>query len=112
MRLRGRRHWRHTINIVEGVPGSGPHAGTTVWTSDPTRANLQAAVQSLDRASIIRHGLDTTTEYFWVRLDETAGPITPNDTALEFSNLFLIVTSVNHVPGEEYELIATVGQRQ
>lgn len=107
----GRYHWQHTVSVVTGERGSGPHAGTTVWTDDPTRVDLQAAVQSMDRASIVRHGLNTTQEHFWVRLDETAGPITPNDTALEFSNLFLIVTSVNHVPGEEYELIATVGQR-
>ena len=111
MKLRGRRHWRHTVDIVTGTPGTGPHAGTTVWENDPNRANQQAAVQSMDRASAVRHGLDTTVEHFWVRVDETAGPITPSDTALEFGSLFLIVTSVNHVPGEDFELIATVGRR-
>lgn len=107
MRLRGRRHWTSTVSIATGVRGTGPDAGATIWTDDPTRADLQAAVQSMDRESIVRHSLSTDQEHFWVRLDEAAAPLRPLTNALVWNDRQLVITSVNHVPGEDIELIAT-----
>lgn len=108
MRLRGRRHWTFTVGVEIGTKeGTGPDAGETTWASDSTRQNLIAAVQSMDLEAVTRHNLSAKQEHFWVRLEESAMPLKPETNALAWNGKRLVITSVNHTPGSDVELIAT-----
>ena len=104
MKLRGRRHWTERITVL-AFTGGGPDP------DNPTgRANLQAAVQSTDRESILKAGLETTQEHWWIRI-EPGARVTQQANRIRWhsseGNTDLEITSVNAIPGEDIELTVT-----
>lgn len=71
MRLRGRRHWTETVDVLSAVqvtsgPGTGGVASTSVLHS-----GITASVQPASNADVIRHGLETDSPVYWVRFAES-----------------------------------------
>lgn len=111
--MRGRYHWRETISIstfTTGPDKDNPMGDpVTKLTADSTRQNLQASVQSMDRRAVVEAGLDTTREWWWIRVGSEAGPITDAHRVI-WSGLTLRAEAVNPghpIPGEDLELTVT-----
>src|SRR5690625_585414 len=115
--LPGRRHWTETGTVHDHCPG-GHDPDNPMWhplpaacDTDPPRPNIEAFVESMDRASIIHAGLDTTQEHWFIRLNP--GPrLTQQDNRIRWHNavegdIDLSIVSVNAIPGEEIELTTT-----
>src|SRR5690625_4497750 len=115
--LPGRWHWTETVTVLDYFPGGhdpdnpmgDPLPGS--WDPDPARSNSEAVGESMDRASIIPAGRDTTQEHWFIRLNP--GPrLTQQDNRIRWHNavegdIDLSIVSVNAIPGEEIELTTT-----
>lgn len=115
--IAGRFHWTERITVLSHTPG-GPDPANPMgdplpasWGPDPARSNIEAFVESMDRASIVRAGLDTTQEHWFIRLNP--GPrLTQQGNRIRWHNaaegdIDLAIVSVNAIPGEEIELTTT-----
>lgn len=114
--LPGRWHWTETVTVLVRTPG-GPDPDNPMGdplppssTPDPARSNVRAAVQSLDREAIIKAGLNTSEEHWWIRIGP--GPrLTQQGNRVRWhsseGDVDLVIVSVNAIPGEDIELIVT-----
>jgi hypothetical protein len=114
--MRGRYHWNQRVTVLNHFAGGTNPADPmgdplpSGWKPDPERSSVIAFIESMDRESIVRAGLDTTQEHWFIRI-EPGNRLTQQGNRIRWhsaeGDLDLSIVTVNAIPGEDIELTIT-----
>lgn len=107
MKLRGRRHWKSTIQLGAAEYGSGAFGGRFLGLIDllPEQA---ASVQTVSLRDRLERGLETIAEVYWIRCDNPGVLIQPTAHGLLWNGKTLVIRDQTGVEGADLQLLAEV----
>lgn len=107
MKLRGRRHWKSTIQLATAEYGSGAFGGRFLGLIN-LRPAQAASVQTVSLRDRVERGLETLTAMYWIRCENPGVLIQPTVSGVLWNGQTLVVRDVSGVEGADLQLIAEV----